>query len=122
MNVALTFLDGLGFARAVAQEHTMSADYAWEKTFMAVRSLAVGTGSIAERINDAWMPGLSMLGVHRMPWPDLQERWEALRHRIAQPGATAYRPLHSFGNEELGEIAREIWALAQAVGSRRDLR
>ena len=99
----------------MSNEQTMAAGYAWEKTHYAVRSLAVGTGSMAERINNAWTPGLSMLGVHRMPWPELQERWGVLQQKIEQRGAATFRPLHSFKDEELGEIAREIWDLAQDV-------
>ena len=83
----------------------MSADYAGEKTQTAVRILASGSGSLADRVNDAWAYSLIRVSIHRVPWPDLQQRWEALRDKVDQLGAMTPMQLQSFDVDKLRAIA-----------------
>src|SRR5690349_11992273 len=56
----------------------MALDYAWEKFYVAVDTLASGTGSIQERLADAYMSALIRLYPADLP-KNLREDFEKLR-------------------------------------------
>jgi hypothetical protein len=91
--------------------------YAWEKLYLAVLALAAGTGSLSERLRNAWMPSLrSLWHPDHIPDPDLRARFDRLREHFAP--AEGRMVIETLSVEEQRAVAEEICSIYDAVRAR----
>lgn len=92
-----------------------SGDYAQEKLQTAVLILAVGSGTLRERLEDAYLSSLIRLRAeHHFPWPDLRQRFEDLMEEIA-PGGDFRSALAAWPELDLSRIAESVVSLNDRV-------
>ena len=93
----------------------MVGHYAWEKLHVAVLILAAGTGSLRERLEDAYVSSLIRLRPeHHFPWPELRQSFEDLKQEMA-PGGNIQVALSAWPEEDLKRIAEGIVGLYDRV-------
>ena len=93
--------------------------YAWEKLHTAVLTLAQGTGSLRERLEDAYISSLMRLRPdHHFPWSDLRQRYIALAEEIA-PGGDFRTALARWPHHDLQRIVGNLVGVYDAVARRR---
>ena len=96
----------------------MDKHYAWEKLHVAVLILAAGTGSLRDRLEDAYTSSLIRLRPERhFPWPDLRQRFEDLKREMAPDGQFTVA-LAMWPEEDLKRIAEGIVGLYDRVTRR----
>jgi hypothetical protein len=98
---------------------TGSPGYSWEKTYLAVRSLACGQGDLRERLHTAWWSHLTGLRAHPIPWPELQTKLDEIGARLVPEVSTGADSSRHMGNDELGKIAGDIVDLFNRVCDRK---
>ena len=99
---------------------TATVHYAWEKTYMAVRNLAIGSGVLRERLYDAWWDNLNLLTVHPLPWPDLRKKFEQISERMTQDVLEKGITNQKTSEESLRTLALEILELYDNVCKRQN--
>ena len=93
--------------------------YAWEKLHTAVLTLAQGTGSLRERLEDAYISSLMRLRPdHHFPWSDLRQRYTDLTEEIA-PGGDFRTALARWSDYDLQRIFGDLVGVYDAVARRR---
>jgi len=93
--------------------------YAWEKLHTAVLTLAQGTGSLRERLEDAYISSLIRLRPdHHFPWLDLRQRYVEVTEEIA-PGGDFRTALASWPDHDLQRIVEGLVGVYDAVARRR---
>lgn len=93
----------------------MEGNYAWEKLHVAVLILAGGTGTLRERLEDAYLSSLSRLRPEKhLPWPDLRQSFEDLMQEMA-PGGNTRIALAAWSEDDLRRIAEGIVGLCDRV-------
>ncbi len=96
----------------------MDGRYAWEKLHVAVLALAAGSGSLRDRLENAYVSSLMRLRPeHHFPWPDLLEEYEDLKREMAPEGHFKIT-LASWPEEDLKRIAERIVSLYDRVTRR----
>lgn len=91
---------------------------AWERMHLAVLTLASGTGSLRDRLRDAYTDNLRPLRPeHHFPWPDLRQSFEDLMQDLA-PERRIEAALASWSDEDLRRIAKLIVSLYDRVARR----
>jgi hypothetical protein len=81
---------------------------AWEKLHIAVGCLAAGSGTLRERLLDAYMPSLSLIRPEQeIPWPALRQRFVGLMEDLA-PGGDVKAALAGWSEENLRRIAIDL--------------
>jgi hypothetical protein len=65
-----------------------SLAYAWEKSYLAVRGMATGIGSLQTRVGDAFISSLCLLNRENVT-PDILRRVGEVRHRLTCISAKA---------------------------------
>lgn len=103
----------------------MSLEYAWEKLYITVRALASGTGSIQERLADAYLSGGYLLDLARgddLP-ADLLPSYDAINARMTRIPAqgdegSIVASARQMGDEEAKELAEQIVDLFNEVAHR----
>lgn len=94
----------------------MDGRYAWEKMHAAVHTLATGTGSLRERLEDAYVSSLILLRPdHHFPWSDLRQRFENLAQELA-PNGRFDLALGTWPDDDLQRIAGNIVSLYDRIG------
>lgn len=96
----------------------MSADYAREKTYLAVLTLASGSAPLRDRLADAYESQLRRLQVHQIPWPDLRQRYEDICDEIAPAGGDPRDALAAWPDEDVRRIAQAVVDLFSSVADR----
>lgn len=91
----------------------MAFDYVWEKFHVAVGTLAAGTGSIQERLADAFVGALIRLDEKDFPTPKSRQRFTELMKvaTSAKPQGGEGSVVASFramSDEQCSDIADEI--------------
>jgi hypothetical protein len=84
----------------------MSAAYTWEKCHLAVSTLAAGTGSLRDRLGDAWWYSLDQLTSSPIPWDDLQAKLGNIEERLT-PEISA-NEVPRMNDDGLRALAKEI--------------
>lgn len=92
-----------------------SAGYSWEKCFTGVSILASGSGSLRERLRDAWFSSFIRLMGHPIPWPEIREKLEDIGERLMPEISEAPDAVPTMQNHELRKIASEIVDLYDSV-------
>lgn len=59
----------------------MDLEYAWEKFYDGVRGMATSTGTLRERIHDAYTGGIMLLEAKDLP-PELRPKLDELHQRL----------------------------------------
>ena len=96
----------------------MSGSYAREKLQTAVLILAAGTGTLRERLEDAYVSSLIRLRPeHHFPWPELRQRFEDLMEELA-PSGDVKTALASWPEHDLKRIAEGLVGLADGIARR----
>ena len=94
---------------------TIEDHYAWEKLHAAVLILATGTGSLRERLVDAYVSSLIRLRSDRhFPSPDLRQSFEDLMQEMA-PDGNVRVALSAWPEGDLKRIAEGIVGLSDRV-------
>ncbi|RZI71318.1 MAG: hypothetical protein EOP13_18400 [Pseudomonas sp.] len=94
---------------------SMEGNYAWEKLHIAVLILAGGTGTLQERLADAYLSSLMRLRPDKhFPWPDLRQDFEDMMQELA-PGGNTQAALSAWPDEDLRRIAEGIVGLCDRV-------
>ena len=94
-------------------------EYAWEKLHTAVLILAQGTGSLRERLEDAYTSSLIRLRPdHHFPWSDLRQRYTDLVEEIA-PSGDFRTALVSWSDHDLQRIVEDLVGVYDSVARRR---
>lgn len=95
--------------------------YAWEKLYVAVGTLASGTGTIQERLAAAWVHSLIRLGhstpPHYLDGEDLAE-YEAIYEAVTRtpgPEGSINTTCAAMSDEEAGHLAERVVSLYEAV-------
>jgi hypothetical protein len=96
---------------------TSTASDTREKFYTATRILASGTGPLKTRLRQAFMPSLISLRPEDFPWPDLWERFLAVREELA-PNNRPDLAMERWWDFELGRIAQEIVDLYDQIARR----
>jgi hypothetical protein len=97
----------------------MPESYAWETCHLAVLELAAGTGSLRERVRDAWLYHLLALDVNPIPWPDLHQKYSEIRANFVEGADGGQPPYEVMKEDDLREFAKTIVSLYDAVARRR---
>jgi hypothetical protein len=89
-----------------------SLAYAWEKSYLAVRGMATGIGSLQIRVGDAFISSLCLLNRENVT-PDILRRVGEVRHRLTCIPAKAgegdvVATTAKMSDEEAISIAEEI--------------
>ena len=92
----------------------LSAYYGLEKLTEAVRQLACTEGRLRDRLGSTWPGNLELLSLHRLPWPDLDERYEIIRADFA-PALPGSNSLRHWPDEDVQRLAGDIFALFYEV-------
>ncbi len=96
----------------------MDGHYAWEKLHFAVLALAAGSGSLRDRLEDAYVSSLERLRPElHFPWPDLLEECQDLMREVAPEGQFKIA-LASWPEEDLKRIAERVVSLYDRVTRR----
>ncbi len=103
----------------------MSLEYAWEKLYITVRNLASGTGSIQERLADAYISGGYILGLgtqNELP-TDLQPSYAAINRTMTRVPAQGdegdiVATTRQMSDDEAVEVAEQIVDLFNEVAHR----
>jgi hypothetical protein len=96
----------------------MSDDYAWEKLFTAVLILASGSGSLRERLENAYISSLIRIRPeHHFQDADTKERYVRLIEEIAPEGRSDVA-ISMWPEEDLKRIAEELVGLYDSVARR----
>lgn len=96
----------------------MSADYAREKTYLAVLTLASGSAPLRERLADAYESQLRRLTIHKIPWPDLRQQYEDICEEIAPSGGIPRDVLAAWPDEDVRRIAQAVVDLFSRIADR----
>ena len=89
--------------------------YAWEKLHIAVLILAAGTGSLRERLEEAYVSSLIRLhSKYQFPWNDIRRDFDDLMQEIA-PARDLTVALSRWSEEDLRRIAEGIVSLYDRV-------
>ncbi len=93
----------------------MSISYAWNKFYLAVEGMASGTGTLQERLTNAFAYHLPLVRDENLP-EDLRERFHALKQRAdsARDSEVAHGnrlPPLLLTDDDAQEIAKEIFAV-----------
>lgn len=86
---------------------THTASEIREKFHTATSTLASGTGPLKTRLRQAFVPTLITLQAEDFPWPDLWDRFLAVKEELA-PNNRPDVALERWWDFELGRIAHEI--------------
>lgn len=93
----------------------MEGAYAWEKLHTAVLILAQGTGSLRERLTNAYMSSLMRLRPeHHFPWPELRQRYIDLADEMA-PNGNFGTALAAWPEHDLQRIVEGIVGIYDGV-------
>jgi len=103
----------------------MSLEYAWEKLYITVRNLASGTGSIQERLANAYLSGGYILNLAKgddLP-PDLLPSYEAINERMTRTPpqgdeGSIVASTRQMSDEEAVKVAERIVDLFNEVAHR----
>ncbi len=96
----------------------MSAAYAWEKLYLAVRALATENQPLRGRLYDVYWHNLLILKTHPIPWGDLRQKFEDICHELAPPGADPKKVLAAWPDEDVSRIAGQVVDLFVAISRR----
>lgn len=97
-----------------------SADHARELLHNASRSLASGSGTLAERLRYSYTDGLYQLNDATLPWPDLTEELRDLMDYFGSD-LKAQRPItDGLSTEDQRRLAAEVFDLFVKVSNRID--
>ena len=78
-----------------------------DKLYVAIRTLASGTGPLKARLRSALADDLIALRPDDFPWPDLAERWSGVISELA-PNHRPIITLEQWWDFELIRIAQEM--------------
>ncbi len=97
----------------------MSLSYAKEKLHVAVRTLAVSTDDIQNRLADAYSSSLSLIGKDDLP-ADLQEELTAIHQQITRVPAkgdegTIRATVNTMSDDECLDLADKIFDMYSDV-------
>ena len=88
--------------------------YAWEKLFLAVETLASGTGPLYERLDDAYAYHLGLLRPdYHFPWPNLETEFLMIVEKFG-----LHNDRSSWSEDDMRKTAKRIVSLYNAVTRR----
>jgi hypothetical protein len=93
-------------------------DYAWQKTYQAVRILAASPKNLRERLSDAWWHQMNSLVGSPIPWDDLRGKFEKIQSELVPEISERAEAQTKLSEQELGTIAAEIVDLHDQVCKR----
>ena len=86
---------------------TMGLEYADEKLWKGVHVLAGGTGTIQERLLDAWLEQFIRVNHQDLP-PEIAARWHRLSEEAGSPEGTFVEAIPRMSDEKAQHIVEEI--------------
>jgi len=92
----------------------MGLEYADEQLWKGLHVLAEGTGTIQERLLDAWLDQLIRVFPHDMP-SDIAARWRRLNEEAQSPEGTFLEAIPRMTDEEARHIVEEIVNMTEQV-------
>jgi len=87
------------------------------KIYEAVGVLVSGRGNLRERICTAYLHHMNALNLPTIPWPDLQKKYEGIRHDLDPWISIAYLPEIGH-NDDLMSISNRMLDLYSDVLTR----
>ena len=86
----------------------MALDYAWEKLYAAVLTLAEGSSPVQQRLADAYVSQLMRLTAADLP-ADMQDDFKLLSHELTKIAAVSGEGTAAASADRLGEqTARDL--------------
>lgn len=95
--------------------YPVTGNYAWEKLYAAVLGLAESSGSLRDRLGDAYRSSLMRIMPERdIPWTDIREHFVDLMNELAPDGQIDVA-LGAWEEADLRRIVRGLVGVYDAI-------